>query len=81
VTPSAFLDKKELAAELHVSTRCIERLMRSGDAPPFIRVGARKTLFERAALVEWAKARTYSSIAAEMAADATAKERLTNHGS
>ena len=76
----AFLDKKELAAELHLSTRSIERMMRSGEAPPFIRAGARKALFERTAVTEWAKARTFSSIAAEMAADATAKERLNDHG-
>ena len=74
-----YQDKKELAAELHVSTRTIERWMRSGEAPPFVKVGARKALFERTAVAEWAKARTYRSIAAEMAADATAKERLNDH--
>ena len=79
MTLPAFLDKKELAAELHLSTRSIERMMRSGDAPPFIRAGARKALFERTAVAEWAKARTYSSIAAEMAADVTARERLNDH--
>ena len=40
-----------------------------------MRAGARKALFERTVVAEWAKARTYSSIPAELPADATAKER------
>jgi predicted DNA-binding transcriptional regulator AlpA len=79
VSGPTFLNKKQLATELHLSTRSIERMMRSGEAPPFIRAGARKALFERSAVAEWAKARTYRSIAAEMAANVTAKERLNDH--
>lgn len=75
----AFFDKKELAAELHLSTRSIERMMRTGEAPPFIRAGARKALFERTAVTEWAKARTYTSRAAELATDLIAKKRSNDH--
>ena len=41
---TGFFDKKELAAELHLSTRSIERMMRTGEAPPFTRAALHDAL-------------------------------------
>jgi hypothetical protein len=47
-----YLTKAELAAQLHRSIRSVDRWALSGDGPPCIRIG-RRTLYRRAAVVEW----------------------------
>ena len=47
-----YLTKAELAAKLHRSIRSVDRWALTGDGPPCIRIG-RRTLYRRAAVVEW----------------------------
>lgn len=49
---SEYLTKAELAAQLHRSVRSMDRWALTGDGPPYVRIG-RKTLYRRAAVVEW----------------------------
>jgi hypothetical protein len=47
-----YLTKAELATQLHRSIRSVDRWALTGDGPPCIRIG-RRTLYRRAAVVEW----------------------------
>jgi len=49
---SEYLTKAELATQLHRSIRSVDRWALTGDGPPCVRIG-RKTLYRRAAVVEW----------------------------
>ena len=49
---SEYLTKAELAAQLRRSTRSVDRWALTGYGPPHIRIG-RRSLYRRAALVEW----------------------------
>jgi hypothetical protein len=49
---SEYLTKAELAAQLHRSIRSVDRWALTGDGPPCVRIGSR-TLYRRAAVVEW----------------------------
>ncbi len=49
---SEYMTKAELAAQLQRSIRSVDRWSLTGDGPPFVRIG-RKTLYRRAAVVEW----------------------------
>ena len=49
---SEYLTKAELAAQLHRSIRSVDRWTLTGDGPPCIRIG-RRSLYRRAAVVEW----------------------------
>ena len=49
---SEYLTKAELAAQLHRSIRSVDRWALTGDGPPCVRIG-RRTLYRRAAVVEW----------------------------
>jgi hypothetical protein len=52
---SEYLTKAELAAELHRSVRSVDRWALTGGGPPCIRIG-RRSLYRRAAVVEWLRA-------------------------
>ena len=47
-----YMTKAELASQLQRSIRSVDRWSLTGDGPPFVRIG-RKTLYRRAAVVEW----------------------------
>lgn len=47
-----YLTKAELAAQLHRSIRSVDRWALNGDGPPCVRIG-RRSLYRRAAVVEW----------------------------
>ena len=49
---SEYLTKAELAAQLRRSTRSVDRWALTGYGPPRIRKG-RRSLYRRAAVVEW----------------------------
>ncbi len=49
---SEYLTKAELAAQLHRSVRSIDRWALTGGGPPCVRIG-RKSLYRRAAVLEW----------------------------
>jgi len=49
---SEYLTKAELAAQLHRSIRSVDRWALTGDGPPCVRIG-RRTLYRRAAVVDW----------------------------
>jgi predicted DNA-binding transcriptional regulator AlpA len=49
---SEYLTKTELAAQLNRSTRSVDRWALTGDGPPRVRIG-RRSLYRRAAVVEW----------------------------
>jgi len=50
-----YLTKAELASQLHRSVRSVDRWALTGDGPPYVRIG-RRTLYRRAAVVEWLRA-------------------------
>jgi hypothetical protein len=49
---SEYMTKQELAAQLQRSIRSLDRWSLKGDGPPCVRIG-RRTLYRRAAVVEW----------------------------
>lgn len=51
---SAYLDDRQLAAELQKSPRTIARWRRLREGPPVTRVG-RRVLYRRTAVAEWLK--------------------------
>ncbi len=62
-----FLDEDAVADLLSVSVRTIQRWRGTGEGPPFVRAGARRVIYSRAAIEQWAAARTYAHHAAEVA--------------
>lgn len=51
-----YLETSQLAAELHRTIRTIDRLILSGDGPPYVRIGNKK-YFRRTAVLEWLRER------------------------
>jgi phage terminase Nu1 subunit (DNA packaging protein) len=49
---SEYLTKAELATQLKRSVRSVDRWALGGDGPPCVRIG-RRTLYRRAAVIEW----------------------------
>jgi hypothetical protein len=47
-----YLTKAELATQLHRSIRSLDRWALTGEGPPCVRIG-RRSLYRRAAVVEW----------------------------
>jgi predicted DNA-binding transcriptional regulator AlpA len=52
------LTEKEVAAAINTSLSTLARMKRRGDAPPYIRVGARRLMYPLDALVRWIESRT-----------------------
>jgi excisionase family DNA binding protein len=50
---NAYLTVEQLARELHVSRRTVDRMHRSGQGPPRVRIGHRRLLCERTAVATW----------------------------
>lgn len=59
--PNEFLVVKEAAALLHVSKSFLDKLRVNGGGPEFIRLGARKVLYRRQDLENWARSRRFES--------------------
>lgn len=64
-TTDEFLDQKQTAALLHVTTRTLQIWGHSDDGPPYVRVGDRRILYRRSDLDAWLAARTFKHRAAE----------------
>ena len=52
---SKFLTTKELAAELKISVKKLERMRNDGSGPPFIRVGKNQIRYLKICLDAWVK--------------------------
>ena len=65
-----YMDEAATARTLHVSRRTLQRWRVTGEGPPFIRAGARRVLYDAAAIERWAGSRTFEHLAAEVAAAA-----------
>jgi len=57
VASGEFLALAQVASELHLSVKSIQRRIARGEFAPFLRIG-RKMLWSRAQLLEWFKGRT-----------------------
>lgn len=67
------LISKEATAELlGCSARNLDRLHARGEGPPRITVSTRTVRYSRSAVLRWLATRTYTSAAAELAAEAAA---------
>ena len=53
---SNYLTKRELAEQLGMSVRTVDRMALNGEGPPPTRIG-RKTLYRRDAVLEWLRER------------------------
>jgi excisionase family DNA binding protein len=49
----AYLTVEQLARELHVSRRTVDRMYLAGKGPPRVRIGHRRLLYERTAVAAW----------------------------
>ena len=65
-----FLTDAETARLLRVSRRTLLRWRRDGGGPAYIRAGARRVLYGRVVVDNWAAARTFAHLAAESVAKA-----------
>ena len=63
-----YLDENTVANLLTISARTLQRWRGTGEGPPFIRAGARRVLYNPAAVEAWANARTFAHHAAELTA-------------
>jgi hypothetical protein len=73
-----FLTKAQLAARWLISTRSLERKMRDGTAPAYVRApGSQKALFPHANIIAKEQENTHASRAAEVAAQCR-KEHAEN---
>jgi excisionase family DNA binding protein len=71
-----FLTTKELAAELSVSIRQLERLRENGSGPTFIRVGKKHVRYLKVALDAWVEQQLLASM---NNADASAIDAIPHH--
>jgi len=71
-TEPAYLTEPEAARVLHIGRRTLQRWRVTGEGPPFVRAGARRVIYSRTAIEQWAEARTYEHRAAEIATSAIA---------
>ena len=62
-----FLTDDDLQKLLHVSWRTTLRWRTDGSGPPFIRIGARRIVYECASVNTWLASRTHKHRAAEAA--------------
>jgi len=67
--PTQYLDENAVAGLLSVSVRTVQRWRGSGGGPPFIRAGARRVIYDPAAVEAWVSGRTFEHRAAELSAD------------
>ena len=68
-----FLTEQEFSERYNVPTRTAERWRRTGDGPPYVRLGPRRIAYRLSDCEAWAAARTYAHRAAELARREMAK--------
>ena len=68
-----FLTEREFSARFKIPMRTAERWRRSGDGPPYVRLGPRRIAYRLSDCEAWAAARTYPHRAAELAHSGAAK--------
>jgi len=61
-----YLDEDAVADLLSISVRTVQRWRGTGEGPPFVRAGARRVIYSRAAIDQWAASRTFAHHAAEI---------------
>ena len=61
------LTEQQVAEELNVTTRTLQRWRNSGDGPPFIRLGVRGVRYTRGGVRGYLAGRTYQHRAGELA--------------
>jgi len=62
-----FLTEREFSARFNIPMRTAERWRRTGDGPPYCRLGPRRVAYRLADCEAWAAARTFPHRAAELA--------------
>jgi predicted DNA-binding transcriptional regulator AlpA len=65
--PEIYLTEAEFAGRYHLGRRTVQRWRRTGQGPPWVRLGARRVLYRLSDCEEWAAARTYRHRADELA--------------
>ncbi len=65
--PSVYLTEREFSVRFNIPMRTAERWRRSGDGPPYVRLGPRRIAYRLSDCEAWAAARTYPHRAAELA--------------
>ena len=68
-----YLTEREFSVRFNVPVRTAERWRRSGDGPPYVRLGPRRIAYRLSDCEAWAAARTYPHRAAELAQRGAAK--------
>jgi predicted DNA-binding transcriptional regulator AlpA len=66
-TSDTYLSEQEFAARYHLGRRTVQRWRRTGDGPPWVRLGQRRVLYRLSDCEEWAAIRTYAHRADELA--------------
>ena len=61
------LTERALSQRLDISTRTLERYRRSGEGPPFIRIGVRCVRYRLADVEQWEEDNTHAHHASEYA--------------
>jgi hypothetical protein len=64
--PEVYLTEDEFVARYRLGPRTAQRWRKSGDGPPWVRLGARRVVYRLADCEAWAAARTFAHVAAEM---------------
>ena len=64
-----YLDQAAMARRLGVTKRTLERWRAAGNGPPYVRLGPRRVVYDEAACDAWAISRSFTSRAAELAAN------------
>ena len=62
-----YLTENEFSDRFNIPQRTAERWRRSGDGPPYVRLGPRRIAYRLSDCEAWAAARTYPHRAAELA--------------
>jgi hypothetical protein len=68
-----YVDEDGLRERYQISPRTAQRWRSSGDGPPYVRLGKRRVVYRVADVERWLAARTFASIADELAHVSVAK--------
>ena len=68
-----YLTENEFSERFNIPRRTAERWCRSGDGPPYVRLGPRRIAYRLSDCEAWAAARTYPHRAAELARQGAAR--------
>jgi hypothetical protein len=59
--PNPFLSTEEAAARVHLSPATLERMRVRGDGPEFLKVSAKRVIYDCDKLDAWARSRSFKS--------------------